>query len=76
MPYDHIKNNVNHARTKHIHRRHHFIRDAYRNSEIELIRIPGKDQAADVLTKPLSKIQHAEAINLLNMQAIHIPRDA
>gem|GEM_PF-5129583 len=27
--YDHIKNNANHARTKHIDCRHHFIRNSY-----------------------------------------------
>jgi Reverse transcriptase (RNA-dependent DNA polymerase) len=74
--YDHIKNNINHSRTKHIKRRHHFIREVYQNGEIDIERIPSEDQTADILTKPLSRHKHEEAIKLLNLQSIRIPTDA
>ena len=68
--FDHIKNNVNHSRTKHIRRRHHFIREAYSNGEVDILRISSEEQAADVLTKALPHIKHAEAIRQLNLQSI------
>ena len=71
--YDHITKNLNHNRTKHIHRRFNFARDAHLDGEIELQRIPATDQAADILTKILPRIAHAEAIKLLNMRSITIP---
>jgi hypothetical protein len=73
--HNHIKNNVNHSRTKHIHRRYHFIREAYENGEIDLERIPAVEQTADILTKPLARQKHKDAIKLLNMQSISIPTD-
>jgi len=73
--HNHIKNNVNHARTKHIQRRHHFIREAYQNGEIDIDRIPACEQAADVLTKPLTYEKHENALKLLNMRSISIPVD-
>jgi len=56
--YNHVKNNVNHPRTKHIQRHHRFIREVYENGEIDIERIPSEEQAADVLTKALSHIKH------------------
>ena len=42
-------------RTKLIDIRHHFIRDAIKNKEVELRWIESKRQEADLLTKPLSQ---------------------
>jgi len=70
--YDHITKNLNH-RTKHIHRRFNFARDAHLDGEIELQRIPATEQAADILTKILSRVKHAEALKLLNMRSFTIP---
>jgi len=73
--YDHVRNNVNHSKTKHIHRRHNFIREACINGEITLERIPAELQTADILTKVLPRQKHDHAMKLLNMKSFHIPTD-
>ena len=44
------KNPVFHGRSKHIHRRFHFIRECVENGHIEVIHVPGNEQRADILT--------------------------
>ncbi|GJR48937.1 hypothetical protein Tco_1317040 [Tanacetum coccineum] len=46
-----IKNPVSHSKTKHIAIRHHFIRDAYENKLIQVLKIHTDDNVADLLTK-------------------------
>lgn len=50
-------NDINHSRTKHIDIRHHYIRDAIKNKEVELSWVDTNNQVADILTKPLAKSQ-------------------
>jgi hypothetical protein len=64
---NHVKNNVKHARTKHIDTRFHYIREVYTSNQIDLKHVPHTEQAADVLTKPLGLIKHGEAIKLLKL---------
>src|SRR5271169_784335 len=68
---DHVKNNVKHARTKHIDIRHHFIRNACSDNQVTLQHVPSASQIADVLTKPLGPTKHAEAVKMLNL--VHFP---
>ena len=70
--YDHVKNNVNHSQTKHIQRRYHYIREACNDGRVALEKIPAVDQAADVLTKPLARQKHAQALELLNMKQMDL----
>ncbi|THH16138.1 hypothetical protein EW146_g4453 [Bondarzewia mesenterica] len=56
-----------HDRSKHINIQHHFIRDAIEAGSIHYSYINTKQQLADVLTKPLARIDHnrlCEAIGL------------
>nr|GEY00692.1 putative ribonuclease H-like domain-containing protein [Tanacetum cinerariifolium] len=46
-----MKNPVFHSKTKHIEIRHHFIRDAYENKLIQVIKIHTEKNVADLLTK-------------------------
>jgi hypothetical protein len=62
---DHVKNNVRHSRTKHIHIRHHFVRQAVAENQVSLHHIPASLQAADVLTKALAFSKHEDGMNLL-----------
>jgi hypothetical protein len=64
---NHTKNNVNHQRTKHIDTRYHYIREVQAAGLINLQHIPATEQAADVLTKPLSPTKHSEAIEMLQL---------
>ena len=63
----HVKNNVNHPRTKHIDTRQHFIRHAFNSGDVDIRHIPAASQTADILTKPLGTIKHLEAIKLLQL---------
>jgi len=44
-----------HGRTKHIPIRHHFIREAVERGDVTPIWIPGRENPADLLTKPLNR---------------------
>ena len=48
-------NRVQHAHTKHIEVRHHFLRDHVAKGDFELIFIETSKQLADIFTKPLSE---------------------
>ena len=63
----HVKNNVNHSRSKHIDTRHHFIRHAFNSGDVDIRHIPAASQTADILTKPLGTIKHQEAVKLLQL---------
>ncbi|KAG5887949.1 hypothetical protein JTB14_037342 [Gonioctena quinquepunctata] len=49
------KNNVFHARSKHIDIRHHFVRDAVENGNICVKPIETENMPADILTKITSQ---------------------
>jgi ribonuclease HI len=67
---EHVKNNIRHARTKHIDTRHHFIRNVYTAREIDIEHVPSHVQAADVLTKALGKVKHEESFPLMNLSPL------
>ena len=50
------KNIVQYKRTKHIHMRHHFLRDNVNKGNIIMKFCKTEDQVADVFSKALSKI--------------------
>ena len=61
------KNPVHHSRTKHIHIRHHFLRD---NVELGLIRVDHvrtEDQVTDIFTKALDRRPYEYLRLLLGM---------
>ena len=53
------KNAAFHSRTRHINRRYHFIRDALRNEELQLKKINGSENPADMLTKVVDRSKHS-----------------
>lgn len=61
------RNQVHHARTKHIDVRYHFVRDVIEEGSISLLKVHTSDNPADIFTKvvPRSKFQHC--LNLLNL---------
>jgi hypothetical protein len=48
-------NPVQHARTKHIDVRHHFIRDHQQKGDISIENVDTEDQLVDIFTKPLDE---------------------
>ena len=42
-----------HRKTKHIQRRHHFVRECVEANELTVHWVPGEDNPADMLTKPV-----------------------
>ncbi|KAG7570069.1 Glycosyltransferase 61 [Arabidopsis thaliana x Arabidopsis arenosa] len=54
------KNPVFHGRSKHIHRRYHFIRECVESGQIEVKHVPGEEQKADILTKALGRVKFSE----------------
>jgi hypothetical protein len=50
------KNDVHHARTKHIDLRHHHVREAVEKNMLRLEHVPSVQQLADILTKPLGRV--------------------
>ena len=61
------KNHVFHGRSKHIHRRFHFIRECVESEQIEVKHIPGTEQKADILTKSLEKLKFKEMRSLIGV---------
>lgn len=54
------KNPVFHGRSKHIHRRYHFIRECVENGQVEVEHVAGSRQKADILTKGLGRTKFQE----------------
>ncbi|AAF32440.1 hypothetical protein; 74056-75837 [Arabidopsis thaliana] len=64
------KNPVFHGRSKHIHRRYHFIRECVETGQIEVEHVPGNEQKADILTKALGRIKFKEMRDLVGVQDV------
>ncbi|KAK9703701.1 hypothetical protein QE152_g29135, partial [Popillia japonica] len=54
---DIAKNPEYHRRSKHIEVRHFYVRERFLNGELKLEHISGRDQVADLLTKPLERVR-------------------
>jgi hypothetical protein len=61
------KNQVHHARTKHIDIRFHFIREIIGNGEISLQKVDTKENPADMLTKIVPTIKFNHCLDLINI---------
>ncbi|KAG7571799.1 Zinc finger CCHC-type superfamily [Arabidopsis suecica] len=64
------KNPVFHGRSKHIHKRYHFIRECVENELVEVDHVPGEIQKADILTKALGRIRFKDMRELIGVQDI------
>ena len=68
------KNPVFHGRSKHIHRRYHFIRECVEKGQVCVEHVAGSKQKADILTKALGKIKFTEMrefIGVLNLGQVN-----
>ena len=64
------KNPVFHKRTKHIQIRYHFVRDAVDDKVIDVDFCPGKKMVADILTKPIPRVQFEYLRSQLGLKSI------
>lgn len=56
---------INHARTKHIDIRFHFLRDEVNKNRLSLHYIPSERNLADVFTKPCTRVKLQEFSSLI-----------
>ena len=61
-------NSKNHARTKHIDIKYHFIKEKVRDNEINVKFCPSEQMLADIFTKPLGTNLFNKFAKLLNLQ--------
>ena len=62
------KNTVFHRRSKHIHKRYHFIWECVEKEQIDVEHIAGSVQGADILTKALARKKFKEMRKLIRVQ--------
>lgn len=63
------KNPVYQRRTKHVDIAAHHVRHEINNKHVELIHISGKENPADILTKPLARQAFQHGVELLGMHS-------
>ncbi|GJW55869.1 retrovirus-related pol polyprotein from transposon TNT 1-94, partial [Tanacetum coccineum] len=61
-------NSVQHSRSKHIHIRHHFIKEQVERKVVELYFVETKYQLADIFTKALPRERFATLLPLLGVK--------
>jgi len=64
------KNQVFHARTKHIDVRYHFVREILEEGEILLMKISTTENPADMMTKVVTSAKFKHCLDLVNI--LHI----
>lgn len=57
------------SRSKHIDRRHHYIRDMVQSNQVDIQHVPTEKMLADYLTKPLPPSDFSNALVLNNMKS-------
>ncbi|KAK8931207.1 hypothetical protein KSP39_PZI016896 [Platanthera zijinensis] len=63
------KDQVYHARTKHIDVRYHKLREFVGSGEILLLKVPTEDNVADILTKPVTGVKFKHCLDLAHICA-------
>jgi Reverse transcriptase (RNA-dependent DNA polymerase) len=58
---------LNYRRSKHIDIRYHFLRDHFEKGTFDVQHIPGREQIADIFTKPLPRFRHQELVQALRL---------
>ena len=64
------KNQVYHARTKHIDVRYHFVREIIEEGGVLVQKIKTDDNPADMLTKVVTTIKFNHCLDLINIAKV------
>ena len=64
------KNQVYHARTKHIDVRYHFVREIIEEGVVLVQKIKTDDNPADMLTKVVTTIKFNHCLDLINISKV------
>ena len=64
------KNQVYHARTKHIDVRYHFVREIIKEGGVLVQKIKTDDNLADMLTKVVTTIKFNHCLDLINIAKV------
>ena len=64
------KNQVYHARIKHIDVKYHFVRNVLEDENTEVKKIHTKDNLADILTKVILEVKFNHCKNLLRILSV------
>lgn len=67
-----VENPELHGKTKHILVKYHYTRQQLQAGLIDMWYVKSADMKADGLTKPLSRVKHAEFVSQLNLQPIQL----
>lgn len=73
---DQMENPLHHKTTKHISICYHYAREKVDEGVIKFVQIPTEDQIADILTKPLSRIQFHKHLNKLSIRNTNYKEDS
>ena len=65
------KNPEQHKKAKHINIRHAKVRDEYDARTIQLARVAGEDNRADIFTKALLRGSHLNGVKMLGLESIN-----
>ena len=65
------KDPMHHSRVKHIHIRHHFLKDNVENKNIIVKYVNTNEQITDIMIKPLPREQHEKMRLELGMIKLH-----
>lgn len=63
-------NPVFYARTKHVDKRYHFVRDAIKKKLIMVEHVPTREMTAHILTKGLSRVGHEDCVKGLGLKRL------
>jgi hypothetical protein len=67
-----VKNGRGTRQNKHLHKRYNYIREQYIAKVIKVEHIPGNDNPADTLTKPLSAVPYLKHRRKMNMRYLRV----
>ncbi|KMQ86954.1 retrovirus-related pol polyprotein from transposon tnt 1-94 [Lasius niger] len=63
-------NPIYYARSKHIDIKHHFVREAVKETLVLIQHVPSDEMTADILTKGLPRGRHENFVRLLGLKPI------